>query len=325
VSKISLVDLAGSERADSTGATGARLKEGANINKSLTTLGLVISALVRRRRRGPAAVHLAHSCSHTSLGPMASVVPPAQADQSSPDKKKKGAKGDFVPYRDSVLTWLLKDNLGGNSKTTMIATLSPADINYDETLSTLRCVRAACSHGRRARPVLAHVGGWPGCSYADRAKQIVNKAVVNEDANAKLIRELREEINRLRAMLAGGGIPAVLDGSAPGTPSQAAAPDTAGLPCVANRGPSHTARLCLILAIAHAAAEKLAESEKLIAELNQTWEEKLAHAQTVQHERERMLADLGVAIQSTDRGAIGAVPPRDMQSPPWELYPHAPY
>jgi len=103
VSKISLVDLAGSERADSTGATGARLKEGANINKSLTTLGLVISAL---------------------------------AEQSNPDRKKKGK--DFVPYRDSVLTWLLKDNLGGNSKTTMIATLSPADINYDETLSTLR-------------------------------------------------------------------------------------------------------------------------------------------------------------------------------------------
>lgn len=45
-----------------------------------------------------------------------------------------------MPYRDSVLTWLLKDNLGGNSKTTMIAALSPADVNYDETLSTLRFV-----------------------------------------------------------------------------------------------------------------------------------------------------------------------------------------
>jgi len=47
-------------------------------------------------------------------------------------------KADFVPYRDSVLTWLLKDSLGGNSKTTMLAALSPADINYEETLSTLR-------------------------------------------------------------------------------------------------------------------------------------------------------------------------------------------
>lgn len=103
VSRISLVDLAGSERAVATGATGARLKEGANINRSLTTLGKVIAAL-------------------------------AQAS-SAPAKGKK-AKDDFVPYRDSVLTWLLKDSLGGNSKTAMIAAISPAD--YEETLSTLR-------------------------------------------------------------------------------------------------------------------------------------------------------------------------------------------
>jgi kinesin family protein 1 len=103
VSKISLVDLAGSERADSTGAKGTRLKEGANINKSLTTLGKVISAL---------------------------------AEIAS--KSKKSKKADFIPYRDSVLTWLLRENLGGNSKTAMIAAISPADINYDETLSTLR-------------------------------------------------------------------------------------------------------------------------------------------------------------------------------------------
>ncbi|XP_012590230.1 PREDICTED: kinesin-like protein KIF1A [Condylura cristata] len=96
VSKISLVDLAGSERADSTGAKGTRLKEGANINKSLTTLGKVISALAEM------------------------------------NKKKK--KTDFIPYRDSVLTWLLRENLGGNSRTAMVAALSPADINYDETL-----------------------------------------------------------------------------------------------------------------------------------------------------------------------------------------------
>lgn len=91
----------GSERADSTGATGDRLKEGANINKSLSALGNVISAL---------------------------------ADQSM------GKKKVLVPYRDSVLTKLLQNALGGNSKTIMIAALSPADINYDETLSTLRYV-----------------------------------------------------------------------------------------------------------------------------------------------------------------------------------------
>ena len=74
--------------------------------------------------------------------------------------KRRGQKDGFIPFRDSVLTWLLKENLGGNSKTAMIAALSPAHINYDETLSTLR--------------------------YADRAKQIVCKAVVNEDPNAKV-------------------------------------------------------------------------------------------------------------------------------------------
>ena len=83
------MDLAGSERADSTGATGARLKEGANINKSLTTLGKVIAAL---------------------------------AESGDEKKKKKTAgKADFIPYRDSVLTWLLRENLGGNSRTAMVA------------------------------------------------------------------------------------------------------------------------------------------------------------------------------------------------------------
>lgn len=101
VSRMSLVDLAGSERAVKTGAVGDRLKEGSNINKSLTTLGLVISKL---------------------------------ADASS----GKARNDKFVPYRDSVLTWLLKDNLGGNSRTVMVATISPAADNFEETLSTLR-------------------------------------------------------------------------------------------------------------------------------------------------------------------------------------------
>uniref|UniRef100_A0A803TR61 Kinesin family member 13A n=1 Tax=Anolis carolinensis TaxID=28377 RepID=A0A803TR61_ANOCA len=137
VSKVSLVDLAGSERVSKTGAAGERLKEGSNINKSLSTLGLVISSL---------------------------------ADQAAGKGKNK-----FVPYRDSVLTWLLKDNLGGNSQTAMIATISPAADNYEETLSTLR--------------------------YADRAKRIVNHAIVNEDPNARVIRELREEVEKLKEQL----------------------------------------------------------------------------------------------------------------------------
>uniref|UniRef100_A0A1A7XYF4 Kinesin family member 16Ba n=1 Tax=Iconisemion striatum TaxID=60296 RepID=A0A1A7XYF4_9TELE len=94
-------------------------------------------------------------------------------------------KSVFVPYRDSVLTWLLKDSLGGNSKTIMIATVSPADVNYGETLSTLR--------------------------YANRAKNIINKPTINEDANVRLIRELRAEIARLKALLVQGNQIALLD------------------------------------------------------------------------------------------------------------------
>ncbi|XP_062294034.1 kinesin-like protein KIF16B [Scomber scombrus] len=153
VSKIHLVDLAGSERADATGATGVRLKEGGNINKSLVTLGNVISALADMAQDGV----------NTNL-------------------KKKSV---FVPYRDSVLTWLLKDSLGGNAKTIMIATVSPADVNYGETLSTLR--------------------------YANRAKNIINKPTINEDCNVRLIRELRAEIARLKALLIQGNQIALLD------------------------------------------------------------------------------------------------------------------
>uniref|UniRef100_A0A6Q2X7I0 Kinesin family member 13A n=1 Tax=Esox lucius TaxID=8010 RepID=A0A6Q2X7I0_ESOLU len=195
VSKMSLVDLAGSERVSKTGAAGERLKEGSNINKSLTTLGCVISAL---------------------------------ADQSA----GKGGKTKFVPYRDSVLTWLLKDNLGGNSKTCMIATVSPAADNYEETLSTLR--------------------------YADRAKRIVNHAVVNEDPNARIIRELREEVEKLRVQL-----------------SQAESLKAPEL------------------------KEKLQESEKLIQEMNVTWEQKLRKTEEIATERQRQLESMGISLETS--------------------------
>jgi Kinesin motor domain len=120
MARIRLVDLAGSERAKSTQATGDRLREGSNINKSLTTLGRVIAAL---------------------------------ADSHIPQGRRGKKNKDVVPYRDSILTWLLKDSLGGNSKTAMVACIAPCD--YDETLSTLR--------------------------YADQAKRIRTRAVVNQD------------------------------------------------------------------------------------------------------------------------------------------------
>ncbi|XP_047561328.1 LOW QUALITY PROTEIN: kinesin-like protein KIF14 [Lutra lutra] len=132
-SRINLIDLAGSERCSTAQTSGDRLKEGGSINKSLLVLGKVISALSEQANR----------------------------------------KRVFIPYRESVLTWLLKESLGGNSKTSMIATVSPAANNIEETLSTLR--------------------------YASQARMIVNIAKVNEDMNAKLIRELKAEIEKLKA------------------------------------------------------------------------------------------------------------------------------
>ncbi|XP_072220792.1 uncharacterized protein stard9 [Leuresthes tenuis] len=168
VSKINLVDLAGSERADPHYCRD-RLTEGSNINKSLVTLGIVISALAQNS-------HMSSSCQ--SINSVASEGDSSTVGSHSSSQSGGGGGGRrhcFIPYRDSVLTWLLKDSLGGNSKTIMIATVSPSANSYNETLSTLR--------------------------YAAHARNIVNKPRINEDANVRLIRELREEIDRLKSML----------------------------------------------------------------------------------------------------------------------------
>ncbi|KAM4547937.1 kinesin-like protein KIF1A isoform 13-T13 [Odontesthes bonariensis] len=286
VSKISLVDLAGSERADSTGAKGTRLKEGANINKSLTTLGKVISAL-------------------------------AEVD-SGPNKNKKKKKVEsFIPYRDSVLTWLLRENLGGNSRTAMVAALSAADINYDETLSTLR--------------------------YADRAKQIRCNAVINEDPNNRLVRELKEEVSRLKDLLYAQGLGDIIE------TYRATGADIEGLKYMSdyknnnNKGqdvnqrddlstvtnamtgmspsPSLSALSSRAGSIAslhdrimfspgsEEAIERLKETEKIIAELNETWEEKLRRTEAIRMEREALLAEMGVAMRE-DGGTVGVFSPK---------------
>ncbi|XP_058747789.1 kinesin-like protein KIN-4C isoform X2 [Vicia villosa] len=134
--KLHLVDLAGSERAKRTGADGMRLKEGIHINKGLLTLGNVISAL-------------------------------------GDEKKRK--EGGHVPYRDSKLTRLLQDSLGGNSKTVMIACVSPADTNVEETLNTLK--------------------------YANRARNIQNKAIINRDPMGAQQQRLQSRIDQLEAEL----------------------------------------------------------------------------------------------------------------------------
>jgi kinesin family protein 1 len=236
VAKISLVDLAGSERAQSTGATGARLKEGAEINRSLSTLGRVIASL---------------------------------ADMSSGKKKTQ------VPYRDSILTWLLKDSLGGNSMTAMIAAISPADINFEETLSTLR--------------------------YADSAKRIKNHAVVNEDPNARMIRELQEELAKLRGQLTGGG-----SGGSGGIMEEQYAPDTP----LDKQIVSITQEDGTVKKVSKAEiAEQLNQSEKLYKDLNQTWEEKLLKTEEIHKEREAALEELGISIE---KGFVGLSTPKNM-------------
>ncbi|KAL5700402.1 hypothetical protein ACHQM5_025847 [Ranunculus cassubicifolius] len=132
--RLNLVDLAGSERQKSSGAEGERLKEAANINKSLSTLGLVIMTLV----------DVAHG------------------------------KHRHVPYRDSRLTFLLQDSLGGNSKTAIIANISPSICASNETLSTLK--------------------------FAQRAKLIQNNAKVNEDAPGDVM-ALQRQIQQLKDQL----------------------------------------------------------------------------------------------------------------------------
>ncbi|KAK7372955.1 hypothetical protein VNO80_06346 [Phaseolus coccineus] len=134
--KLHLVDLAGSERAKRTGADGMRLKEGIHINKGLLALGNVISALGDERKR---------------------------------------KEGGHVPYRDSKLTRLLQDSLGGNSKTVMIACVSPADTNAEETLNTLK--------------------------YANRARNIQNKAVINRDPVGAQMQRMRSQIEQLQTEL----------------------------------------------------------------------------------------------------------------------------
>jgi hypothetical protein len=140
VSMINLIDLAGSEKNSQTGATGDRLKEASAINGSLSALGNVIRTLV---------------------------------------DVQNGMKGKMIPYRDSKLTRMLQNALGGNSKTYLICAIRPGARFYEESGSTLR--------------------------FANDAKKLKNKAVINEDPMAKMIRELKAENDKLKKLLEAGG------------------------------------------------------------------------------------------------------------------------
>ncbi|KAF7658815.1 hypothetical protein LDENG_00007720 [Lucifuga dentata] len=204
-SRINLVDLAGSERCNSAQTSGDRLREGASINKSLLTLGKVISAL---------------------------------SEQALTRKKV------FTPYRESVLTWLLKESLGGNSKTAMIATLSPAASNVEESLSTLR--------------------------YAQQARMIINVAKVNEDTNAKLIRELKAEVEKLRAAQMS---------------SQGVEPE----------------RVRLFQQEIAGLRNKLFQQQREMDEANRAWREKLEQAEIRKLEETRELQKAGVTFKVDNR------------------------
>ena len=173
--RMRLVDLAGSERAKATEATGLRLAEGGKINKSLTTLGRVIAALADPRRQGRPG------------------TPNSRAGTPTGSPRKGGGasgKPEIVPYRDSVLTWLLKDSLGGNSKTAMVACISPSD--YDETLSTLRYADQAKKIRTRAHTNLTSV------SAAQRDAQIACMATTIQQLqsiiNAQSAKERRDAL-----------------------------------------------------------------------------------------------------------------------------------
>ncbi len=157
----------GSERVEKTGVTGdsKRMREATSINKSLSTLGIVISAL--------------SECADRTGSPKQDLV-------------------HHIPYRNSVLTWLLRESLGGNARTVMIATVSPSIRHTAETMSTLRYEAIPYS----TTPPQSLTCPVPlSCSYAECAKKIMTHATVNEDPNVVVIRELKQEIERLRAEL----------------------------------------------------------------------------------------------------------------------------
>ncbi|XP_068724675.1 osmotic avoidance abnormal protein 3-like [Montipora capricornis] len=165
-------------------------------------------------------------------------------------------KSSHIPYRDSKLTRLLQDSLGGNTKTLMVACLSPADNNYDETLSTLR--------------------------YANRAKNIKNKPKINEDPKDALLREYQEEIQKLKAMLMGQlEIPADL------TSGDRAATSIRPKPSLPKASHSHDQS-----AIVAMETDKLKiEYEAKLAEMRASYEAELMSKKNLQEEIERLQND----------------------------------
>jgi len=152
---INLVDLAGSERVSDSGVTGRAFNEARNINQSLSVLRRVIEALAERSKAG-------------GRRKKKLVVKKGRL-------RSKRRSVDFVPFRESILTFILKDSLGGNSRTYVLATVSPSDQFFRETHSTLK--------------------------YVNEAKRIVNTVTINKGQATRLVVELHREIARLQEVL----------------------------------------------------------------------------------------------------------------------------
>lgn len=201
LSMINLIDLAGSEKNSQTGATGDRLTEASAINGSLSALGNVIRTLV---------------------------------------DVQNGVKGKVIPYRDSKLTRMLQNALGGNSKTFLICAIRPGARFYEETASTMR--------------------------FANDAKKLKNKAVINEDPMAKLIRELKAENEKLKKLLeAGGGSLDALNAAGGGG---------------GGGDPEAEAKL-------KAMQEQLEANKREMEEMSKSWEDKVAEAKAKDEEEAR--------------------------------------
>ena len=164
------VDLAGSERTKRTKAEGQRLKEGININKGLLALGNVISALSEGKSHVPyrdsKLTRMLQASPHRRNPSIATQGRMALEGQLSGLAKAAG----LLNLRSCHV---LQDSLGGNSRTVMIACVSPADVNLEESLNTLR--------------------------YANRARNIKNKPVVNRDPNAAQLAHLRQQLAAARS------------------------------------------------------------------------------------------------------------------------------
>eukprot|EP00953_Heterococcus_sp_UTEX-ZZ885_P041164 21017-Heterococcus_DN1.PRE.4 len=247
-SKFHLVDLAGSERAKRTGAEGARLREGININKGLLALGNVICALADRSKNGSAG----------------------------------GSAGGHVPYRDSKLTRLLQDSLGGNSQTLMVACVSPSDSNLEESINTLR--------------------------YAQRAMRIENIAVKNEGPTAGPVSyaevvSLRKEVKALQMALLRAQLNTISSSSSTSSSSSSSSGCSAIMSgdavtelCSLR---ASTAQLCTQLSAAHSTAAAASERELTVSLRGDRWRQRCTELAAVARQLGGDVPDWAAALLNT--------------------------